>query len=184
MEDLEGEVWKDIELIPYHQPEWPFHQVSNMGRIRVLPGQIGRGFRKGIKNPKPDPSTGYLCVFMEENGRTRKFYIHQLVLNAFVGPCPLGKDECRHLNGNKSDNRWPENLEWGTYGEQYEDKISHGTAIRGEQHSWSKLTQAQVGEIRSRQGPRGINNKLAEEFGVHFSTISAIRRGHIWRGDK
>jgi hypothetical protein len=33
-----NEIWKDIETVPYHQPEWPFHQVSNKGRVRVLPG--------------------------------------------------------------------------------------------------------------------------------------------------
>jgi hypothetical protein len=36
-------------------------------------------------------------------------YVHQLVAEAFGGPCPPGY-KLVHLNGNKTDNRWPDNL--------------------------------------------------------------------------
>jgi hypothetical protein len=36
-------------------------------------------------------------------------YVHQLVAAAFGGPCPPGH-KLVHLNGDKADNRWPENL--------------------------------------------------------------------------
>ena len=36
-------------------------------------------------------------------------YVHQLVAEAFGGPCPPGY-KLVHLNGIVTDNRWPENL--------------------------------------------------------------------------
>jgi HNH endonuclease len=36
-------------------------------------------------------------------------YVHQLVTEAFGGPCPPGY-KLVHLNGDKTDNRWPANL--------------------------------------------------------------------------
>jgi hypothetical protein len=35
--------------------------------------------------------------------------------------------EARHLNGNPADNRWPENLAWGTQSENNLDRVRHGT---------------------------------------------------------
>ena len=35
--------------------------------------------------------------------------------------------EGRHLNGNPADNRWPENLAWGTSSENSHDLVRHGT---------------------------------------------------------
>lgn len=29
------EVWKDIALIPYHQAEWPYHVLYNVGKSTI-----------------------------------------------------------------------------------------------------------------------------------------------------
>ena len=58
-------------------------------------------------------------------GRAKGFYVHNLVLLAFVGPRPDGL-VTRHLNGNPSDNRLS-NLAYGTYSENQQDSIQHGT---------------------------------------------------------
>jgi len=57
--------------------------------------------------------------------RFRRHYVHQLVLETFVGPRPEGR-QCRHLNGNSLDNRL-ENLSWGTASEDNYDRVRHGT---------------------------------------------------------
>jgi hypothetical protein len=50
--------------------------------------------------------------------------VHILVLEAFAGPRQPGQ-EARHLNDIKTDNRWPENLCWGT--ENQADAVHNGT---------------------------------------------------------
>ena len=173
---IEGEIWKDIKCIPYHQAEWPFHQVSNKGRVRVLPG----GKFKNRLVTKIELRTLTLCnngYVKIDRGRGTVNLIHHLVLNQFRGPCPSDKDECRHLNGIRSDNRL-ENLEWGTQEEQYQDKIRHGTAYRGERHVNSKLTEADIAEIKKR--PES-SRQIAAQYGVNHATIRRIRSGKMWK---
>jgi DNA-binding XRE family transcriptional regulator len=179
--EYQDEIWKDIETIPYHQPAWPFHQVSNYGRVRVLPGRpASRYYRISkeiqIKKQKTN-SNGYLCVWRQENGRTHYFSTHILVLNQFVGPCPSGQ-ECCHCNGVKTDNRL-ENLEWKTHRENIEDKVRHGTNLNGERNHQSKLTVSQVLEIKNRSSES--QRKLAKEYGVSKTVIGLIHAGKTWK---
>lgn len=151
------------------------YEVSNFGRVRSLPG--GKRHVCVLKLHSI-PGTGYLQVQPTVRGRNKKIYVHRLVLEAFVGPCPEGM-ECRHLNGNPKDNRLV-NLCWGTRKENQADRRLHGTAGTGEQHSQAKLTEMAVREIRCTKG-RGSGNALARKFGVAPSVISRIRKGLLWR---
>lgn len=164
------EIWKDIK-------DWPFHQVSNFGHVRVLPG--GKvNHRLIIKTELRILSTdkdGYMMVSRGE----LLLRVHRLVLEEFVGPCPDGQ-ECRHLNGNPSDNRWPENLEWGTRKKNQEDRIRHGTDNKGGRNGRSKLTDPDIIDIRNRPEQYGIVMQLAIEYKVTSTLISMIRRGKIW----
>lgn len=49
----------------------------------------------------------------------QNYFVHQLVLLAFVGPCPPGL-ECRHLDDNPRNNRI-DNLAYGTHKENGSD---------------------------------------------------------------
>jgi hypothetical protein len=80
------------------------YEVSDRGRVR-------RTDTTRIKRPTPDRK-GYLRVFLYHDGRKRTRFVHQLVLRAFVGPCPLGQ-EANHRDGVKSNNRLA-NLEYVT----------------------------------------------------------------------
>lgn len=60
---------------------------------------------------------GYLSV---ELG-TRKMKVHRLVLEAFVGPCPEGKQACHWPDPDKENNRL-DNLRWDTAVENARDK--------------------------------------------------------------
>lgn len=69
--------------------------------------------------------------------------------------------------------------------------IDHYASRRGEGRADSKLTNADVAEIRRRRGKRKGKRtdpahkdsiaSMAREFGVSVSTISNIANGHIWR---
>lgn len=106
------------------------YSISNFGRVR----SEGRVVQKidgttqavhaRLLSAVPDRK-GYLRVnlFRENIGAT--CYIHQLMMEAFVGPAPLGL-LIRHLNGDQSDNRLP-NLCYGTDSENQLDTVRHGT---------------------------------------------------------
>lgn len=56
-----------------------------------------------------------------------------------------------------------------------------GKITRGEDHKHSKLTEAQVLEIRTRYVPRAVTQQaLADEFGVSQHVISSIIRRKGW----
>jgi hypothetical protein len=67
-------------------------------------------------------ATGYVLVKLDD-GPPR--YVHQLVLEAFVGPRPPGH-QANHKSGSKCDNRL-ENLEWVTPSEN--SRHAHRTGL-------------------------------------------------------
>lgn len=101
------------------------YEVSNLGRVRSVDRVVN--FTDGRVRPykgkelklKTSPY-GYHLASIE--GRWR--FVHRLVLEAFIGPCPPGM-ECRHLDDNKTHNRLP-NLCWGTRIENRADMIRNG----------------------------------------------------------
>jgi hypothetical protein len=83
----------------------------------VVYGIAGKPLKPWLNQP-----TTYAHYALRLGGRKR--YIHDLVLETFVGPKPPGA--CvRHLNGNSRDNRL-ENICYGTYSENMYDRVAHG----------------------------------------------------------
>lgn len=155
------ECWRPIPNSAY--------EVSNLGRVRS---------HRTVLKPRL-AGLGYHQVRLRINGTSHECYIHALVLNAFAGPRPRGM-ECRHLNGNKIDNRLY-NLTWGTPKQNGQDRIKHGTAWRSDNCNLTKLSWRQVNTIRRAKGPLGLGDKLARRYGVSPGTISMIRSGKTWR---
>ena len=96
---------------------------TGRGSKAVL-GSIWRLMKLGRQTDRNNPNRSYLTVRLSENGKSRIFRVHRLVLEAFVGPCPNGL-EARHLDGNPANNN-RNNLCWGTPAENTEDKRKHG----------------------------------------------------------
>jgi hypothetical protein len=102
--------------------------VSNLGRVssvdRVMVYRDGRAVRyKGVllaPGKTGDRVTVALC-----DGTPKSFYVHDLVLTTFKGPCPPGK-ECCHWDGNGTNNILS-NLRWDTRSENTYDRVRHGT---------------------------------------------------------
>jgi len=165
------EVWKQI---PGYEG---LYEVSNLGRVRSL-GRIvdhGNSGKLTIKARLLKLNLDrYQYVFLSRFGRPVRFRVHTLVLTTFSGPCPEGM-VCRHLNGDPVDNRWPENLVWGTPAENIQDEIRHGQTMRRN----FKLTDEQVAQIRLLRGTMS-QQKIADRFGVHQNTISLIFLGKIY----
>lgn len=147
---------------------------------------------------KPTPqSRGHLAIWL---GRERQRFVHCIVLEAFIGPCPEGM-ECRHLDGNPANNRIG-NLKWGTPAENHADSVRHGTAAclrpewlerartshawsfvehkSGEKHHRAKLSDEQVKIIMATVDPAkrdGTATRLANEWNVTPAAVRMIARG-------
>lgn len=141
------------------------------------------GTKGGWVTSRPDKD-GYLIIDL---WKTKVFCkkIHRLLLETFVGPCPEGM-ECRHLNGDRQDNRL-ENLKWGTHAENVRDTVRQGNHPKtmlgkhGEKSPVSKLSNLQR-RLVIYQYSTGLQTQyqLAEEYGVHQSTIGRLVTGKIW----
>lgn len=155
------------------------YEVSDHGRVRSLPRVTCDGKRlRGQMRKAMLHWSGHVYVAIWINGKGRNRYIHGLVLEAFVGPCPPG-EECRHLNGVANDNTL-KNLAWGTHSENMRDRTPHGTDNRGSRQGRSRLTNFQVQAMRALLMLGAKGRTLARIFGVHEVTVSNIKRGATW----
>ena len=101
------------------------------GYLITCRGNIWSERSKRWLKPHVDKDTGYLEIQLSlENHPPRLVGVHRLLLAAFVGPCPEGM-ECRHLDGNRLNNKL-ENLCWGTHYENIQDRTRHKQHIRRE----------------------------------------------------
>lgn len=72
----------------------------------------------------------------------------------------------------------PEHLFLGTRGDNNRDALAKGRTLNGENKIQHKLTDEQVGQIRSRYAAGGISqSSLASEFGVSQQLVSDLVRG-------
>ncbi|OZC60037.1 hypothetical protein CH276_18855 [Rhodococcus sp. 06-470-2] len=117
------------------------YEVSDLGRVRSVARTTQRGshalrLQGAVLNPNLGTDDKYR-VNLSRNGFVRQVRVHRLVLEAFVGPCPVGLEGC-HNNGIGKDNRLT-NLRWDTPSENQLDKVRHGT------HHYSKRDHCSYG---------------------------------------
>lgn len=71
---------------------------------------------------------GYHEVLLSEDGHTKNYLVHRLVLSAFHPKKCMEQYDVNHINGNKLDNRL-DNLEWVTRSENvkhsYENNLQN-----------------------------------------------------------
>jgi hypothetical protein len=164
------EVWKEI---PGYEGEYA---VSNKGRVKSLARRV-RLVSRGVETTRPvgerilrpgSQKSGHVTVAL---GKGNSKPVHQLVLLAFRGPCPEGK-ESRHLNDIPSDNRLA-NLRYGTRRQNMLDKIRNG------RHS---LTYTQAEEIRQllKNAKYGDKRKVAKMYGISECNVQDILTGRSY----
>lgn len=154
------------------------YEVSTLGRVRSLVrlNRLRRAYGGNrIMTPQTTPN-GYLVVYLCENDVRKRRYVHRMVLETFVGPCPIGQ-WAAHGNGIRSDCKL-ENLRWDTVKGNHADKIKHGTQLCGELCHSAKLTVSIVETIRSSQES---DLALAVRFNVSDSAIYAVRKRITWK---
>jgi hypothetical protein len=168
------------------------YTVSDQGRVQSL--RVRHRFTDAVRLVplvlrQSVDERGYRRVGIA--GKSRQ--VHRLVLEAFVGACPVGH-EAAHVNGQPSDNRL-ENLQWLTHAENEQHKVIHGTLLAGERHPFrrrpdlvrrgerndaAKLTTEQVLEIRAAADRGESYSRLAIRYGVTTGAVSQIARHLRW----
>lgn len=109
------------------------YEVSDLGRVRSLPRVVQYGgSRRGTSATIPGGLMSphgklYPMVKLAKGGKKSSFNIHQLVLEAFVGPRPEGYVAC-HCDGDESNNA-VSNLRWDTVTENNRDIVRHGNNL-------------------------------------------------------
>ncbi len=166
-------------------PIYTDYQITNGGKVwskqRIIMRSNGRCITIKGRWIKQLPSNkyGHLKVPIFKDKKRYYCYVHRLVLETFVGPCPKGM-ECRHKNSNAWDNNLS-NLEWSTHIKNETDKIKNNRHIKGKRCGTSKLTNKQVKAIKQLLKKNILSqSKIAEMFNVSTSTIGFINTKHTW----
>lgn len=138
LEDMEGEVWKDIK--GYES----LYQISNMGRVksieRVQPHNHSKNGYKRIvvKILKQSLRRGYLKVNLYRNKKRKDVTVHRVVAEMFISNLE-NKPTVDHISTIKTDNRVC-NLRWATQREQLNDnKITRVRRLEAQKKATNSL---------------------------------------------
>lgn len=163
--DAAGGVWSEWKQKP---------RGKGGGTVSFRSGE----WRRLTARPAED---GYVQVKLAAGQpRPKNVFVHRLVLEAFVGPCPPGL-EIRHLNDDPSDNRL-DNLAYGTSRENSADQRRRGTDPAGSRNPAAKLTEAAAARILADYAAGGWTYKaLAAREGVSVTAVWRVVRRRLWR---
>lgn len=166
-------------------PGYPAYKISNMGNIisrwqKVTFAYVGF-VTEDVWKPLPQhrDRKGYPMVHLADGvNKPKMFRVHRLVALVFHGNPPEGKNCVRHLDGNPLNN-CADNLAWGSYKENEDDKRNHGTwHLR---MGGAKLTEADSIAIREKYESGVSQKELAKEYNVTRETITRVVNKTIWR---
>ena len=118
---LENEIWKPVKGYQ------GYYEISNFGRVKSVDRIIKNNYcgtmhvAEKIKSTTI-AATGYPCVTLCRDRKSKQVPIHRLLMEAFV-PKPSGKNYIDHINTIKTDNRLC-NLRWVTPKENSNNPIT------------------------------------------------------------
>lgn len=131
----------------------------------------------------PEPNSGcwlWSGAIRDGYGRFRvgrkKITVHRYAYETLRGPIPVGLI-VRHKCDNPACVN-PDHLEPGTHVDNVADMDKRGRRSVGENMPWSKLTEADIKEIRS--DTRTLR-AIAAQYGVVHSVICRIKKLKKWR---
>jgi len=132
---------------PYHtyyvEEEWRpvvgwegWYSVSNLGRVRrdSRHQEVRRRHAGRVLSVRFHPRRRYAAIHLFRDGASLDRYLHVLVAEAFLGPCPKGK-EANHRDGDRKNNA-ASNLEYMTHSQNIRHALRLGLRRRkyGQQH--------------------------------------------------
>lgn len=160
---------------------YPNYMITEDGEVfNINPVPRWRNKKDAIHQKRSN--CGYFTVELSRDNIRKRLTIHRLVYQSYVGPIPNGK-EVRHLDGDSANNN-VSNLDIGTHKENTEDAIKHGKIYRtsGEKNRHSKMTNAQIKEVRKRWAKGDITKtELAKDYPIGRAQLGRVLRGQAWQ---
>ena len=169
------ELWKQI---PGYKGRY---EISNLGILRISgPDRIGRNRLIGQHPGLYATPNGYLQAHLYDERGIKNIGVHQLVMLAFIGPCPSNK-QVNHINGRRKDNRL-QNLEYLTASENVQHAMANlpRKCQKGTKNAHAKLNESSVAELRRRSSAGELTIDLAKAFGIAHQTASKAINRHTW----
>lgn len=143
------------------------YEVSSHGRVRSLNYKDRAGRQRSGKLLKTGSGKDYPLVGLRKDGITIVRRVHQLVADAFLGPCPP-EHEVGHKDHTRTNNH-KDNLEYVTHLENMQHAARSGRH-RGD------LSLEQVQAIREElaRNPKAKTKEIADRYGVAIQTVSRL----------
>lgn len=176
-----NERWRNMPVEGFED----VYAISDYGRIALLIGNVRRPAGSILNpykyTPKRNGIKKYFMINLNYKGKKKLGnYVHRLVALAFI-PTEDMTLTVNHMDGNGFNNFY-KNLEWVTIIENNDHALANGLIDnRGTNHGFAKLNDNRVLEIRAKYASgKYSQRKLADEYGVHFTTIGQIVRREKW----
>lgn len=166
------------------------YEVSTQGRVRskdrvvedTMPSGVTRKRIKFGTVLRPLRHTnGYVRVTLWRSGVAYNRFIHALVLTAFAGARPSGRQAC-HNNGDKTDNRLI-NLRWDTPSANQADRVKHGTAQSGRTRDTRRYSKEDADIAVAIFAMTKSISETARRMGMPRTTVSGVIKRGICRAD-
>jgi hypothetical protein len=163
------------------------YEVSNEGRVRSLDRIVGNRWSSangkrvpGAEKALRPTEQGYLFVHLYRGSKVKKCLVHRLVAEAFIEN-PGCLPQVNHLDGCKANNAVA-NLEWCTGSENCQHAVRVGLyePARGEDSGTSKLSEADVHDIRRRAAAGEMHREIAADFPVGRKAVTKIVNRQRW----
>ncbi len=172
------EIWKPV--VGYEGS----YEVSNLGRVRSLDRIVPVNSGKGPNRTYMKRLRGKVLALQKHPGGYRQvalcgriYLVHDLVLQAFVGPRPPGKEGC-HNDSDKRNNALS-NLRYDTHTANCADRIANGVIVEGVLNPQAKITDEDVAAIRRLNGVLKQDD-IAAAFDISQAQVSRIITRKQW----
>lgn len=152
-------------------------------RPTTIPGFLGFGITKdGVVwdllavriKPVSNVSAGRPAVTIHGE----RVPISRLLALAFI-PNPYNLPLVRHLDDIATNNSL-DNLAWGTYQDNANDRMQNGMGAKGSAHGRAKLTEANIPIIRLLHANGECTRDVAAKFNVSKCAIECVNNGRTW----
>jgi hypothetical protein len=147
-----------------------YYEVSDKGQVMSL--RAGRLLSPGTSGE------GYVAVDLSVNGKRSRVRVHKIVLEAFVGPCPVGM-ECCHADDDRANNELS-NLRWDTKKNNMKDRDAAGHTRKGDQHHAVIIDEQKAREIKAMIAAGKMPTEIAKALGVGRNVVANIKYNKTW----
>jgi hypothetical protein len=162
--------------------------------VKITP-EIVRRFWEKVDVRSPDEcwpwlafvgKRGYGMMRLLDASRQQKVITaHRIAHTLVYGTIPQGEGYCGTVIRHSCDNRVccnPFHLSPGSQRDNMQDAVTRGRTARGEKQPLSKLTEAQVLEIRKSYSAGGVTqSQLAQKYGVIQQAIQLVVTRKRWK---